>query len=685
MEKNANNEKDNKINNSEIDKLTMELDNTKDEKERRKKIRLLERIDNMRVIQNNHFMIGKFDEAIELAKDIIQVAQDAKLYSIVKEQEQFIDQVKLKIVEKNKISIILDAFKIIREEYESLLKKKEIIKAHELIKDFKEKYGQNYELPSHPQIRELLIKDRELWIEFLEDQEKLTKKLDSISNNFQKFLKKNDLDTANEILIKAEPLLENVLDPEIKAQWESYQQMHAEQKENNEICERVDETIEESLALKDKFIFEEAILKIDTIDKEIKDKELPRCKTKLSETREEIIAAEIKYNKLYLELAKFKDEFRFNRQNDFLRAAVRVCEKIIDVSQLIGMKEVEKEYANKLAGLEKEIKEKEIALRKQQEELKNKLKEIRNLLEIDENVLPLLEEFSVKDILGTLSENQKEKFEQLGTLLIENRVNIKNEVINNVLLKTTSEEIIESSIPREILLLEGEGLPYNVKSGMTNRFDDVIEEATITDLIPYNFEIISIKKNEHPVNTLPEKILKKEGIELKWQVRNLKPKERIDISYDLRRRISRTIIFVVGDELNILKTHQNLKEVNIQGLYEAMLSFKNIHGNKLSGLIFEDIIPPHYIHFIKEPKGLEPIKTKIKMGESFRWDIGTMEEDKVIFHYKLLEKPQFKKHKSQIDDLSKHGFESLKKGNFIEALDSYKQIKDIITSKVLKK
>ena len=653
--------------------------------ERDKKIKVLDEIDTLRVVQNNHFMIGEFKDAIKVAEKIIKLAKEAKLQFIIEEQEDFINQAKKEKEEKDKISLIIDAFEKLKSNFEKLLKKNDVVRAHEITNNFKQKYAKITNLSSLPSIQELFLKEREIWINFLEEQEKTKQELSNFNNKFLNSLKNNDFTNANEILENVKPLLKDLLDKDLKKKWESYRQKYLEQKENYELCEKVDKAIEESISLKDKFIFEEALLKIDSMGNLIKGKELIQCKNRLVETRQEIVAAEIKYNKLYLELAKFKEEFRYNRENNFLFALSRVCEKIIHISQLIGMEEVEVEHKRKLEEIKNEIKENESKIRLEQEELINKSKEIEGLIEIDENILPLVEDFSVKDLLGDLSENIKERLEQISSLLIENRVDVKKEIINRVLLKTSSEEIVESVIPREILVSDenGEGITYNVRSGLTNRFEDIIEEAVITDTIPYNYEITNLELNGEVLEEFPEKVLKKDGIELKWEIKNLKPKERIEIKYDLYTRVSRTIIFILEDQLKIIKYHSNLDKLQQKGLYIAKLPFTNAFGVKLDGVIIEDIIPTSYLHFIEEPINLLPVKiTGFEFGELFRWDIGIMSDETLKFSYKLIDKHQFDDLKSEINNLNNEGLESLNKGDILDALDKYKQIRNEIINKI---
>ena len=659
--------------------------NSKNNKERDRKLKVLEEIDNLRVVENNHFMIGKFKDAIKVAENIIKIAKGAKLQFIIDEQAEFIKQVKNEQSEKDKVSVIMSAFEITKRNFENLLKNNEINKAHQLINEFKQKHGTLTDLSSLTAIQDLFLKEREIWINFMEEQEKIQQELSNENNKFMKFIKNKDFVSVNEILKKVEPLLKVLLDEELKEKWDLNKQDYLEKKENFELCEKVDIAIEESLKFKDEFIFEEALFKVDSMSELIKGKKLIQCKNRLIETRKEIVAAEIKYNKLYLELAKFKEEFRYNRENDFLLALSRVCEKIIHISQLIGMTEIEDQYQKSLEKIEKELVEKESINRKELEELLKKSKYIEKSIGINKDILPIVEDFSVKEILGDLSENIKEKLEQLSTLLLENRVEIKKEVMNRVILKTSSGEVVESAIPREIFMKSenGEEVIYSVNSGLTNRFNDIIEEAVITDIIPYNFEIINLTLNGEVLEKFPEKVLKKEGIELKWEIENLKPKERIEIKYDLIRRLSRTILLIIEDQLKIVKYHSNIKDSQNKGLYIAEIPFTNSFGAALDVVIVEDIIPTSFLHFIEEPTNLIPIKiTGFEFGEIFRWDIGIMSDETIRFIYKLIDRNKFEDIKSEITKLNKEGLENLNKGHILDALDKYKQIRNEIISKI---
>jgi hypothetical protein len=181
--------------------------------------------------------------------------------------------------------------------------------------------------------------------------------------------------------------------------------------------------------------------------------------------------------------------------------------------------------------------------------------------------------------------------------------------------------------------------------------------------------------NGEPVKELPDKSLTKQGIELEWKIQNIPPKEEVDINYDLRRRVSRTIIFILKSQLSIIKTHANLNTLKLEGLYEANLPFTNSFGEIINGVIVEDIIPLYYLHFIIEPLKLLPAEiSSSKLGDLIKWNIGTMEPKTINYQYRLLELYRLEEIKISIDILSKSGITSLNKGDLTEALEIYEKI-----------
>ncbi len=656
----------------------------RDDTKRKKQIKILEKIDNKRIIQNNHVMVGEFDEAINIAKDIIILADDAKLQSIVGEQEEFINQILSKITEKGKISKIMESFKKLKPNFDKLIKNKEIVEAHTIIEQFKQKCDDISILRSMRQVMVLLSRERQIWIDFTDQQEAIKAKLKHLDNQFHRFLEKDDIVNTEEAMLKAKKFLPDLYENDFKIKWDIYEKELIEYKRKNKIIEKIKKTIQESLKDKQNFSFDEALLKIDDILELIEDEDLSVYKEMLVSTKREIIAAEIKYKKLYLEFAEWKSKLRVNQEKDFLNAAISNCRYIIPISREIGMSEEENNYKELLKQLEKKLEDNETADLREKQDLIKDAEEITKLITLDEDILPLIEEFNVKDLLGDLSEEIDVKLEQVGSLLNEHRVEVKKEITSSTTFSTTTGEIIENKQEREVQKMDGnEEVKYVVNSNLKNRTDEIIENAIITDLIPYNYQISEIIYNGELVKDLPEKNLKKEGLELQWNVGEINPKEGVEINYNLRRRVSRTIIFILKGQLKIIKTHSNLNKGQYEGLYEAKLPFKNLFGLAIDGVVIEDIIPLYYVHFVEQPVDRLPtITAELEMGDLFKWNIGSMKEETIAYHYKLLEIYRFEEIKIKINELNKVGLEKLNEGNFLGALANYKEIRNLLISKI---
>ena len=153
-------------------------------------------------------------------------------------------------------------------------------------------------------------------------------------------------------------------------------------------------------------------------------------------------------------------------------------------------------------------------------------------------IVPILDKFSTDDVLGDLSGDIDEMLSQVSSLLGQNRVDVKQELGKKEILKTAGGEVIENETEITVQKTgeeDKESIFYSAQSTMVNTYKDTIEEALLTDLIPYNFEITNVNINGEPVDQLPDKSLTKDGLEVKWQLENIPPREKVEITYDLRR------------------------------------------------------------------------------------------------------------------------------------------------------
>jgi len=622
----------------------------------------------------------EFENAIKSSEEIIKLSIEIKDDALKREQEAKIEDFRERAENKEILDKIKENTDVIKKSFEELrrtFKPKDIIEAHKIVEDFKRKYENDYDLSTVPLARELITEEERVWQNFTADQDYASKELNRLVNEISRHMEENELSEAEEILGRAKDLLLVVTDDDLKNKWIEIESEFQKVNKWNEIESEYQKSIEESSELTKIQEFEKAISRIDSALEIIQKKNILDYTAKLSEKKSEILTARNEYVLQNERIVELENLINKNRENGHLNAAILNCEKIIRISGLIKKQDIVEKYTLILEEIKSELANIKAEVKNKRAEFINKARELENVLEFEEDVLPLIEEFSVIDILGDLSDDINEKSKRIGALLNDHRVEIKEEISNKALLISVSGEIVELKQEFQVQKKEGEDqiLKFNVLSEIVNPFDDVIEKAIITDLIPYNFEILEVQLDGKPVDALPDKSPTKEGIEINWEIYNVPPKEKIEINYELRRRVSRTIIFIIKNQLRIIKTHSKLSMLELEGLYEATLPFTNSFGEVIEGVIVEDIIPLYYLHFIKQPVNILPAEiTSSKLGELIKWNIGNMEPQTLNYQYRLLELYRFEEIKINISELSKNGIESLDKGDLTNTLDIYEKI-----------
>ncbi|MFX1258424.1 MAG: hypothetical protein ACFFAN_11230 [Promethearchaeota archaeon] len=627
------------------------------------------------------FNSEKYEEGIKISEMIIELSKKINDKSLEKEQKDLI----LELKEKAKLKVDRDVIEgetiIIKDKFDELIdsnRTEDIVNAHKIVEKFKKKYENIYELTSIPLANELILKEENIWFNFTIDQKDLVKKVEILINLMETAIENNDVSEIEETMTKAKELLLRIIDnDEVKKKWNKVENSYVEWKKKNLTIDTIEKAIEESSKLMEKFRFEESISKIDATMELIQDEEILKYTKKLKEIRKQAVEAQENYIKAREKIAVLEERISANRRNKQLNAALIHCEKIIKTSESINRHDNVLKYTQILEEIKKELEVKKSSLSKDRAILMVNAKELENVIKVDNNVLPLIEEFSVIEILGNLSDDINETLVKVGNLLNEHRVEVKNKIFNKALLISETGEIAESEQSLEVQEKKEDekGIKCNVQSSLVNPFDNIIEEAILTDLVPYNFEIINIQLNGEQVKGLPDNTLTKEGIELEWKIQNVPIKGKIEREYELRRRISRTIIFILKGEIKIIKTHSNLNLMNFEGLYEAKMPFTNSFGSEINGLIIEDIIPLHYLRFIKEPSNLLPAEiSSSTLGELVKWNVETMDPGIINYHYRLLELYRLEEIKININVLSKDGINALNKGDLTEAFKTYDKI-----------
>ena len=624
--------------------------------------------------------LEEYEEAITLSQEIIKLSKKIEDKALENEQKDNIKDLRRKAKLKISIDKVEEETEKIKRNFEDLIdthKPEDIIKAHEMINEYKQKFENFIDLSVISSANDLLLEEDKIWKKFKADQNKAIKDLKTLANKIKKYIEKNELEEAETILIKARELLPLVSDDDLKHEWNEIETQVLENKIKTSTIEEIEKSILDSSKLTEDLQFKDAISRIESTIELIQDKEIIEYNNKLKNKMEEIIAKQAEFEKHIEKINILEQNIRENKENGHLDAVIIQCGYIIKIAESIKKQDIVLDYTQILEETKNELEEERKLKKEKQEALIEKAKELEEVIQTEENVLPLMEEFSVEDILSDLSSDVNDMLNQVGALLDEHRVEVKNEIKNKALLTSASGEVIELDQNIEVKKneMDEKVVNFNVQSGIVNPFDDVIEEAVLTDLIPYNFEITNIQLNGESVKELPDNSLSENGIELNWQFKNIPPKENIEINYDLRRRVSRTIIFILNGQVKIIKTHSKLNMLDLEGLYEAKLPFTNSYGGQIEGVIVEDIIPLYYLHFIKEPSHILPAKTTTsEHGELVKWNVGTMEIETLNYQYRLLELYRYEEIKININHLNIEGLDSLERGDLSNSLAIYEKL-----------
>jgi len=330
--------------------------NSKEDADNKKKIEFLSKIDKLKVIANNHYLMGNYDEAIKVAENIMDIAEEAKLYSVVREEGEHIANLYKQGKDDHKFIVIRDEFEGLKEEYKKLLKQNEIKNAHELLQTFKKDYEKDMNLTSFKRVKDLFFKDEKLWNDFHTNQLNIIKQLEPLEIQFNSYIKTNNLLLAGETLEKARKLLTALKDPKVLNMWETFEAMFLELKKKYNLDEDIEKDLKKVSLLTENYKFDKAksILKskIGILHK----KDFSDYNQKLGAKLKHVVDAESKYLKLEEDLKKLEIVINQNVSQNQFKEAINNINQIIKISRFIDKTNRLKEYIKYIDVLEKKIK-----------------------------------------------------------------------------------------------------------------------------------------------------------------------------------------------------------------------------------------------------------------------------------------------------------------------------------------
>jgi hypothetical protein len=339
----------------------------------KKKLDVLSKIDELKVIANNHYLMGKFDEAIKIAEEIMDIAELARLYSVVREEGEYIANLYKQAKEEHKYIAIRDDFESLENEFYKLVGKGNIEEAHDLVQTFKQYYEKNIDLNSFNNVKEFLSRDSKIWNEFITREQNVIRQLEPLEIQFNSYINTNNLSLAGETLEKAKVLLKKLTNSRILKMWDTSETLYLELRKKDVVNEIIEKDLNEVSRLTENYEFDKAKRILDSKIEYLEKEGLSEYNKDIEAKKIYILDAESKYLKLEDELKALEVLIKDNITHNHFKQAISNIGQIIKISRFIGKtKNVERfdEYINLL--------EKKIKLGAEAEKIANRVKKLNS-------------------------------------------------------------------------------------------------------------------------------------------------------------------------------------------------------------------------------------------------------------------------------------------------------------------
>ncbi|UCC18467.1 MAG: hypothetical protein JSV62_10160 [Promethearchaeota archaeon] len=274
------------------------------EKEEKRKIRIVEQIDNRLAIQGQAYIKGQLKEALSLAYEIIELAKPEDLKSFIREQEDLIARIK------------------------KLLKEKE------------------------EKERERLRAEQER--QRLEKMNKLKDELNQLEYSFNAGFLAQDYEKTEETLDKAKNLLSQLDDSDYAKKWLDFEHKHLKAKVRKELMADAQEIIEQSIKLKEKFLFDDIKLKLSSIITKLKENEISDYLQELEYIQNDILNAEKAYLDKVNKIEDINQEIKALQKDKKYELAISKCEELLKFAESINKTDIIEENSKLLMKLQKD-------------------------------------------------------------------------------------------------------------------------------------------------------------------------------------------------------------------------------------------------------------------------------------------------------------------------------------------
>ncbi len=316
-----------------------------EEKEEKRKIRVISQIDDLLGIQGQAYIKGQLKEALASAHQIIELAKPEDLKSFIREQEELIARI------------------------EKLLKERE-----------------------EKERKRLRAEQERLRLEKIK---KLKTELNQLEHSFNAGLIAEDFLKTEETIEKAKNLLLNLADTELRSKWQDFEKKHMDAKIKKELIEKAQNLIEESISLKEKFLFDDLKLKLLDLIKQLKENGISEYLKELEYIQKDVVKAEQTYLNIVQTIDKLAQDIKTLQVDKKYKNAIAQCENLLKLAESIKKTNLIETYSKVLIKLQKDLSFQEL------KETVIKLNEEGLSLLKKGEILPSLEKF--KMIKGSIN------------------------------------------------------------------------------------------------------------------------------------------------------------------------------------------------------------------------------------------------------------------------------------------
>lgn len=265
-----------------------------EEKEGKRKIKVVSQIDDLLAIQGQYYLKGQLQDALDLANRIIELAEMEELTSFIEDQERLIAKVR------------------------GIIQKKEEKKRAKIVSQ-------------------------------------LMDELENLEAKFNRALSAEKFSDAEDILKNAKRPLFQLGDEKINLKWKNLEFKYSDKKARKDIIKEVLKLIEEYSELKENFLFEDLKLRLTYLMKQVQGKDMKEYLDKLKEIEKETFDAENSYYKIKADINKLSEDISIEMENKEIKLAIKRCEELIKLAKSINLCDIVEDYSGRLIYLEEEL------------------------------------------------------------------------------------------------------------------------------------------------------------------------------------------------------------------------------------------------------------------------------------------------------------------------------------------